>query len=179
MRPLHCRKRQAHRRICHKLCRSRRQPNIIESNSTPVSEFQGLPDARDTASPVHHQRRALGKRGLYKPHDAASLLVPPVLRTFPSLSFVPPFFGFWLFSTFDSSSFFVMHASFLYLILVSLCGITNALRLPVVARDDMPTWQGSRGRHGIHTYMFSAANGDGDDLDIDNAKDIVVSTIFM
>ncbi|TCD69512.1 hypothetical protein EIP91_007442 [Steccherinum ochraceum] len=63
-----------------------------------------------------------------------------------------------------------MHASILSLIFVSLCGITNALRLPIVARDAVPV-----AHRGIRTVMTQSV-GDGEDLDIDNAKDVVYAT---
>ncbi|KAH8103963.1 aspartic peptidase domain-containing protein [Cristinia sonorae] len=76
-----------------------------------------------------------------------------------------------------------MHATFLSLILVSLCGITNALRIPVTARRELAEanakspgrWSGGRrygGRGGgVRTSMMAD-----DDLTIDNAKDIVYAT---
>ena len=66
-----------------------------------------------------------------------------------------------------------MHASFFYLILVSLCGIANALRLPVVGRRDMSS--GQHKHRGVRTHMVTQKH-DGEDVDIDNAKDVVVSS---
>ncbi|THH32514.1 hypothetical protein EUX98_g1659 [Antrodiella citrinella] len=64
-----------------------------------------------------------------------------------------------------------MHASFIY-IFVSLCGITNALRLPVHARRDVP----APAKRGIRTLMVQNQNGKGEDVTIDNAKDVVYAT---
>ena len=83
-----------------------------------------------------------------------------------SLSFwftTPPFFFFSPYFTTFFSFIWIMNA-FLTFVLISLCGITNALHLPVVARHK---YSGAIRMTQVHVNQI--------DQNVENARDVVVS----